>query len=95
MINECKNCIYYVLEQDIDSSYYICNNKNYKSSCPEFKGNCPYLKLKLDIVYKEIFDLKKYYHNGKFVLIDERRFQALNAALEIIKKVNEEDYNGK
>lgn len=26
---------------------------------------------------------------------DERRFQALNAVLEIIKKVNEEDYNGK
>jgi hypothetical protein len=41
-----------------------------------------------------LLDLKKYYHNGKFALIGERRFQALSAALEIIKRVKEEDYNG-
>jgi hypothetical protein len=95
MTKECENCIYYVLEPDIDSSYYMCDNKNYKSSWPEFKGDCPYLKLKLDAVYKELVDLKKYYHNGKFALIGERRFQALSAALEIIKRVKEEDYNVK
>ena len=95
MNKECENCIYYVDERDMGGgSFYVCANENYSSSWPEFKGDCPYLKLKLDIVYKELKDLKNYYHNNKFALIGERRYQAICAVLEIIKKVKEEDYNG-
>lgn len=95
MNKECENCIYYEDERDMGGgSFYVCANKNYSSSWPEFNGSCPYLKLKLEIVYKELKDLKKYYHNGNFALIGERRYQALYEALEIIKKVKEGDYNG-
>ena len=95
MNKECENCVYYEDERDMGGgSFYVCANKNYSSSWPEFKGSCPYLKLKLDTVYKELVDLKKYYHNGNFALIGERRYQALWEALEIIKKVKEGDYNG-
>ena len=45
MNKECENCKYYQLEPDMSgSSYYMCANKNYKSSWPELKGNCPYFE---------------------------------------------------
>lgn len=52
MNKECEKCIFYVKELDIDSSYYMCDNGNYKSSWPEFEGKCPYLKLNPDKIKK-------------------------------------------
>lgn len=54
MNNECENCIYYLLEADMSGSgYYVCDNRNYKSSWPEFTGKCSYFELKSNIKNKE------------------------------------------
>lgn len=100
MNKECENCVYYEDERDMGGgSFYVCANENYSCSWPEFKGSCPYLRLKTDIVIKELKDLKKYYHNGKFALIGERRYQALCIAIEILnsalKIIKEEEKDGK
>lgn len=100
MNKECENCIYYEDERDMGGgSFYVCTNENYSCSLPEFKGSCSYLRLKPDIVIKELEDLKKYYHNDNFALIGERRYQALCIAIEIfksaLKMLKEEGKDGK